>query len=158
MRAAHTRSPAHASTGPVSGPVRRRIAIRPPPPSTLRVTTLFLLAPLFLILEVVQLVLSERYLGIKQIARSADPRSLGLGEVTAFFWSTTILGYWLWMLMLLLTPLSRVYALSLIVISATGFSLRRGSRMKWTLVILTFEGALRIGCLIGLCALVWRRL
>jgi hypothetical protein len=56
------------------------------------VTTLILLAPLFLVFEVVQLVLSERYLGIKQIARNADPRSLGLGELTAFFWSTAILG------------------------------------------------------------------
>jgi hypothetical protein len=122
------------------------------------VTTLILLAPLFLIFEVVQLVLSERYLGIKQIARAADPRSLGLGEVTAFFWSTTLLGYWFWMVVLLLSTLGRAHAIGLILVSAVGFSLRRGNRMKWTLVILTFEGAVRVGFLISLCAMVWRRI
>ena len=121
-------------------------------------TTLILLAPLFLVFEVVQLVLSERYLGIKQIARNADPRSLGLGEVTAFFWSTAILGYWLWMIVLLATPLGRVHAIGLLAVSAVGFSLRRGSPMKWTLVILTLEGAVRVGFLLSLCGMVWRRL
>lgn len=121
-------------------------------------TTLILLAPLFLVFEVVQLVLSERYLGIKQIARHADPRSLGLGEVTAFFWSTAILGYWLWMIVLLVTPLGRVHAIGLLVVSGLGFSLRRGRPMKWTLVILTLEGAVRVGFLLSLCGMVWRRL
>lgn len=121
-------------------------------------TTLILLAPLFFVFEVVQLVLSERYLGIKQIARSADPRSLGLNELTAFFWSMTIFAYLLWMLVLLLTPLGRAHALGLLIVWGAGFSLRRGSQMKWTLVILTFEGAVRVGILLSLCAMVWRRL
>jgi hypothetical protein len=122
------------------------------------VTTLILLAPLFLVFEVAQLVLSERYLGIKQIARRADPRTLGLSEVTAFFWSTAIFTYWLWMVILLTTPLGRAHGLGLMIVSAIGFSLRRGNRMKWTLVILTFEGAVRVGFLISLVAMAWRRL
>ncbi len=115
-------------------------------------------APLFLIFEIWQLVLSERYLGIKQIARGADPRSLGLGEVTAFFWSTAIITYWTWMLLLLFVPGGRVHGLSLLAVSAIGFSLRRGCPLKWVLVILTFEGALRVGILIPVCALLWRRI
>jgi hypothetical protein len=121
-------------------------------------TTLLLLTPLFLIFEIAQLVFSERYLGIKQIARNADPRTLGLGEFTAFCWSMMIFGYWLWMLVLLFSPLSRVHALGLIVVSSAGFSIRRGTRMKWTLVVLTLEGAVRIGFLLTLCGLVWRAL
>lgn len=120
--------------------------------------TLILLAPLFLVFEVWQLVLSERYLGIKQIARGADPRNLGLGELTAFFWSVFLLGYWLWMLLLLAVPFGRVHGLSLLTISMVGFSLRRGSNLKWVLVILTFEGAIRVGLLFSLCAMAWRRL
>ena len=119
--------------------------------------TLYLLAPVFLVFEFWQLVLSERYLGIKQIARGSDPRTLGLGELTAFFWSATILGYGLWMLLLLVTPLGRLHALGLLAVSGIGFSLRRGSGLKWVLVILTFEGALRISILGSLCWLVWRR-
>lgn len=121
-------------------------------------TTLFLLAPFFLAFEVWQLVLSERYLGIKQIARGADPRALGLSEVTAFFWSMTIIGYWAWMILLLLMPFGRAYGLGLLLISMIGFSLRRGSGLKWMLVILTFEGAIRVGLLLSLCGMVWRRI
>ncbi len=119
---------------------------------------LLLFAPLFLIFEVWQLVLSERYLGIKQITRGADPRTLGLGEVTAFFWSIILIGYWLWMSLILLSPLGRAYGLGLLAVSVIGFSLRRGGAMKWMLVILTFEGAVRVGLLLSLCVMLWRRM
>lgn len=121
--------------------------------------TLLLFAPLFLAFEVWQLVLSERYLGIKQIARGADPRTLGMSEVTACFWSVSLVAYWIWMLLLLLlVPLGRVHGLALLVVTTGGFSLRRGSPLKWVLVILTFEGAIRVGLLLSLCATAWRRL
>jgi hypothetical protein len=120
--------------------------------------TLILFAPVFLGFEVWQLVLSERYLGIKQIARGADPRSLGLGELTAFVWSMALIAYWIWMLLLLVAPFGRVHGISLLAVSMLGFSLRRGSGLKWVLVILTFEGAIRVGLLFSLCAMAWRRL
>jgi hypothetical protein len=122
------------------------------------VLTLILFAPVFLAFEVWQLVLSERYLGIKQIARGADPRSLGLGEFTAFIWSIVLFAYWFWMLLLLVVPFGRVHGISLLAVSLLGFSLRRGSGLKWVLVILTFEGAIRVGLLFSLCAMAWRRL
>jgi hypothetical protein len=120
------------------------------------VILLILLAPVFFIFELVQLVLGERYLGIKQIARGADPRALGLGELTAFFWSMAIAAYWCWMLLLLVPPFSRSHGLGLLAISSLGYSMRRGAPLKWILVILTFEAAIRIGLLISLCALAWR--
>jgi hypothetical protein len=122
------------------------------------VLTLILFAPLFLVFEVWQLVLSERYLGIKQIARGSDPRHLGLGELTAFFWSMVLIGYWFWMLTLLVPSFTRVYGLSLLTITTLGFSLRRGAGLKWVLVVLTFEGAIRIGLLFALCGMAWRKL
>ena len=119
--------------------------------------TLFAAAPFFIVFEIWQLVLSERYLGMKQIARGADPRNLGLREFTAFFWSTLLIGYWLWMLMLLFVQFGRGYGGGLLLVWMLGFSLRRGVRFKWVLVILTFEGAVRIAILMSLCAMVWRR-
>lgn len=119
--------------------------------------TLLLFAPLFLVFEVWQLIVSERYLGIKQIARGADPRTLGLGEITAFFWTVALVGYWLWMVLLLFTPAGRVHGLGLMVITGIGYSLRRGAPLKWILVILTFEGAIRVGLLFSMCAMMWRR-
>lgn len=137
---------------------RTQIAFRRAKLLSPAVSPLVLLAPLFLLFEVWQLVLSERYLGIKQIARGADPRSLGLGEITAFFWSTALLAYWLWMLLLLTVRFGRAQALGLIAITAIGYMFRRGAPLKWVLVVLTFEGAIRVGLLISLCAMAWRRL
>lgn len=62
------------------------------------------------------------------------------------------------MLSLLILPYARMHGLGLLFVSAIGFSLRRGAGLKWILVFLTFEGALRIGVLISLCVMVWRRL
>jgi hypothetical protein len=121
-------------------------------------TALLVLAPLFLVFEVVQLVLSERYLGIKQIARGADPRGLGLGEVTAFFWSLTIMAYWIWMFALVTISFARVHAFALLGVAFLGFLIRRGCSLKWVLVILTFEGAARIGLLFSLTVAAWKRI
>ena len=120
-------------------------------------TLLLLAAPCFLAFEVWQLVISERYLGIKQIARNGDPRMLGLSELIAFCWSAALFAYGLWMVLLLFAPFSRVHALCLLAVSGTGYSLRRNSGIKWVLVILTFEGAVRVGLLVSLVALAWRR-
>lgn len=118
---------------------------------------LLLFAPLFLAFEIWQLVLCERYLGIKQIARGVDPRALGLSEVTAFCWSMAIVLYGLWMLALLTFRFGRIFGLSLLLLTVIGFSLRRGCPMKWVLVLLTFEGALRVAVLVSLCVTTWRR-
>ncbi len=120
-------------------------------------TPLLAAAPFFLVFEIWQLVLSERYLGMKQIVRGIDPRTLGLHEVTAFFWSVLLIGYWFWMLLLLFTAQGRSHGGGLLLVWMLGFSLRRGARFKWVLIILTFEGAIRIGLLLSLCLIVWRK-
>lgn len=120
--------------------------------------SLLLITPVFLIFEFWQLVISERYLGLKQIARNGDPRNLGLSEVTAFFWSSALVLYGLWTLALVFLPLARLHASGLFLVTALGYSLRRNTSLKWVLVILTFEGAVRIGLLISLLAMIWRRL
>lgn len=121
------------------------------------VPTVILLTPLFLLFELWQLVLGERYLGVKQIARGVDPRALGLGEATAFCWSAMLVLYWIWMMLLLVPPFCRVHGAGLLLVSMLGFSLRRGCPLKRVLVILTFEGAIRIGLLISLGGMAWRR-
>lgn len=113
------------------------------------------LAPLFLLFEVWQLVISERYLGIKQIARAADPRTLGLGEVTAFCWSLSLFTYWGWIFLILFTHAGRVHGIGLAAVSLIGFVSRRGAPLKWVLVILTLEGAIRVGLLFSLCGMLW---
>jgi len=122
------------------------------------VSALLLLAPLFMLFELWQLVISERYLGIKQIERNGDPRKLGMSEFTALFWSAALFVYWLWMLTLLVQPFGRGHGVLLLILSAVGYGLRRNCSLKLVLVILTFEGALRIGLLLSLFVYAWRRL
>ena len=121
-------------------------------------TLLFAFAPVFFAFELCQLVIAERYLGLKHIARGIDPRELGLGELTAACWSLALLTYWAWMALMLFQPLGRFQFLMLLGVSGLGFTMRRGCGLKWVLVILTFEGSIRIGMLLSLCALAWRRL
>jgi hypothetical protein len=122
------------------------------------ISPLLFLTPLFMAFEVWQLVISERYLGIKQIERGTDPRELGIGEGTAAFWSLTLLAYWAWIILLLFQTYGQVQAVCLGCVSLAGFSVRRNCGLKWVLVTLTFEGAVRLGMLLSLCALIWRKL
>jgi hypothetical protein len=121
-------------------------------------TLLFCFTPLFFAFELWQLVVLERYVGIKQIERGTDPRELGLGEFTAAAWTLTLFAYWAWMVLMLFQPWGRLQVLLMIAVSAGGALIRRGCGLKWLLVALTFEGAIRIGMLLSLGAIAWRRL
>lgn len=115
---------------------------------------LLYLVPVLILFEVWQLYMGERYLGVKQIGADADPRALGLREFTAFAWSAGIVLSWVWCVLVLFQPLGRMQAFAMILISTLGYTLRRGCRLKWVLVIMTFEGALRVGMLISLIGMV----
>ncbi|MBL9199690.1 MAG: hypothetical protein JNL39_04245 [Opitutaceae bacterium] len=119
---------------------------------------LALLTPLFLCFEIWQLVICERHLGLRQIARGGDPRQGGLGELTAFAWSMMLIGYWVWMLALLFVPAARIAGAGLLAVSVLGYSVRRGAPLRWILIILMFEGAIRLGLLFALATAAWREL
>ena len=117
-----------------------------------------LLAPLFLAFEIWQLVVSERYMGIKQIKVNADPRELPMADWMAATWAGGLIAYLVWMTTLLLHPLGRAQGIVLLVVTALGYSLRTVCGLKWVLVVLTFEGSIRVGMLISLMGLTWRAL
>jgi hypothetical protein len=117
-----------------------------------------LLAPLFLAFEVWQLVLSERYMGVKQIRAGVDPRELPMREGLAAFWSIGLIAYSLWMVTLLLHPVGRAQGFVLLLVTAVGYSVRTTCGLKWVLVVLTFEGSIRIGMLVSLFGSSVRRL
>jgi hypothetical protein len=122
-------------------------------------TSLFLLPCCvgFAALEIWQLVQAERLLG-RRAAPAASATSPGPDEARARRWSLALLAYWLWMVGLLFLPPARLHALGLLLVTMLGFSLRRGAERLWTLRLLTFEGAIRIGLLLSLAVLAWRRL
>lgn len=116
------------------------------------------LTPVWLVFEIVQLVVCERFLGVKQIEAGTDPRTIGPRETPALLWSLAIVANWFWLICMLFQPLGRGQIAAMMVITLIGYSIRRSCGLKWVLVVLTFEGALRIGMLLSLSALLWRRL
>jgi hypothetical protein len=130
------------------------------PPTDAPIPLLLWLAPLFALFEVWELVLAERYLGLKQFARAADPRELGPGEAVAFLSVMGIIFNWLFMLGLVASRFSRIEAAAMLAVSVLGLSVRRqlGGRwwrrfgVRWCLMVLTVEGAIRL----GLLGLLWR--
>jgi hypothetical protein len=121
------------------------------------VSILPLFAPFFLLFEAWQLAMAERYVGIKQIARGADPREMGPGEAVAFLWTAGLILYAAWVLALLANPMCRAYALALAAATLAGYSIRRNCGLKWVLVVLTIEGSARIGFLFALSVIAWHR-
>lgn len=115
-------------------------------------------APAWIGFEVLQLIVSERYLGVKQIQAGRDPRLAGPTEVIAFVWSALIACYWIWMFGMLYVRVGLPQILALLTISAIGYTVRRSCGLKWVLVVLTFEGAIRIGMLVSLCTLLWHEI
>ena len=116
-----------------------------------------LLAPLFLLFELGQLFVGERYLGIKQIRVNADPGELPMPRWLPPLWAGGLLVYGGWMAMLLLHPMSRVQGAVLLATTFVGYLLRSTTSLKWTLVILTFEGSIRIGMLLYLLRMLWHQ-
>jgi hypothetical protein len=119
------------------------------------VSSFSLLAPIFLIFEIWQLVMSERYVGIKQIARGTDPREMGPDEVISCLWSSCIILYGLWMVVLLVSPGMRIYGICLAATTGVAYAVRRNCSLKLILVTLTFEGAVRVGILSFLSVAAW---
>jgi len=119
---------------------------------------LVFLTPVWFVFEIVQLIVSERFLGVKQIEAKADPRQLGPREPLAFVWSAGILLFWLWLVAMLFQSIGRAEVATMIVVTLVGFFVRRSCGLKWVLVMLTVEGSIRIGMLLDLSALVWRRI
>lgn len=76
----------------------------------------------------------------------------------ASMWAGGLIAYGLWMVILLFHPLGRAQGAVLLIITLLGYGLRSTTSLKWTLVILTFEGSIRIGMLISLAGMTWRAL
>ncbi len=116
------------------------------------------LAPAFVVFEIAQLVYAERFLGVKQIQSGGDPRELGPPEPVALLWVVMICAQNAWLLWLLSEGPTRIHAACLLLVSLCGFALRGGCALRWVLVILTVEGALRLGLMVSMFGAAWRAL
>ena len=137
------------------------------PPANATIPLLLWFAPAFAFYELWQIVLAERYMGLKQFARDSapHPRELGPGEAVAFIGVLGIVFNWFYMLGLVASRFSRLAALLMLAVSLTGLMARRqfGGRwwrrvgVRWALVVMTLETAIRLGLLGFLWREAWHR-
>ncbi len=116
------------------------------------------IAPLFIAFEIIQLVAAEKLLGIRQIEAGIDPRRSGPGELASALWTGAMLAEGAWLLWLLGHETLRVHALCVLLVTLLGFTLRSNCTLRWVLVILTIEGALRMGLMVSMLGSAWRAL
>ncbi len=116
------------------------------------------LAPVFVVYEIAQLVYAERLLGVKRLQAGVDPRGLGPPEPVALLWVVLICAQNAWLLWLLGEGPTRLHAACLLLVSLCGFALRGSCALRWVLVVLTIEGALRLGLMVSLFGAAWRSL
>ena len=116
------------------------------------------LAPLFIAFEVGQLVAAEKLLGVKQIVAGSDPRKQGPSEPIAALWVILLFAEVAWLLLLLAPYPTRIHAACILLVSLLGFALRSNCTLRWVLVILTIEGALRMGLMVSMLGYAWRAL
>lgn len=114
--------------------------------------TLIYLSPIFIIFEMLQLVVAERYIGIKQIKTGKHPLESGTQgpEWLAALWIIGLFAYWVYILALVFNPLTSMQGIIMAFISLVGVALRRTMGIRWALVIMTIEGAVRMGLLANL--------
>ena len=110
-----------------------------------------LLALVFIAFELAQLVLAHRYIGPEQIRRNAHPLDAAapLPFIVSFAWVVFLGADYIYQVSMAMQryPLIQICALLMLVASVGGFLLRRACGVKWGMVVMTFEAAVRVGCL-----------
>ncbi len=110
------------------------------------------IAPLLMAFELCQLLLAERYIGVKQASARRHP--LSSGSAVLPFWATALwllgmAGSLIYMVLLLGDSRTAFQGLLMLGITAVGFSIRRSVGLKWGLVVLTVERAAVIGLMVS---------
>lgn len=108
------------------------------------------LAFFFLLFEIVQIVVLERYIGIRSIRGELDPREMPFPAWAGVLWLVLTKVYLLWTIVLLFEPPLRLAATLILAATGLGLILRRLGGMPWALVVFTFETAVRFGMLLAI--------
>lgn len=116
------------------------------------------LAPFFLLFEALQLGAAEKKPGKEQIEAGVIPRDQTPIEAVAVLWAIGIIAEGIWALTLLTNEVTRAHAGCVLLVTLFSFSTRYSCRLKWVLVVLTIEGACRMGLMVSMLGSAWRAL
>jgi len=118
---------------------------------------LIYLAPLVMLIDIAQLLVAERYIGVKQIRSGVHPlESAKQPPVWAIIiWLTGLVILWFYMALLIFDPRGTLQGGLMFLVSLAGFGLRRVAGLKWALVLMTIETAVRLGLMANLMMVVF---
>lgn len=118
---------------------------------------LIYLAPLIMLIDITQLLVAERFIGVKQIRSGEHPLERDRRPPTwaILLWLSGLGVLWLYMLLLVFDPHGGLQGGLMLLVSLAGFALRRVAGLKWALVLMTIETAVRLGLLANLMMVVF---
>lgn len=118
---------------------------------------LIYLAPLIMLIDIAQLLAAERFIGVKAIRAGVHPldseRRLSSG--VTMLWLIGLAVLWLYMALLVIDPRGGLQGALMLMVSVGGFALRRVAGLKWALVLMTIETAIRLGLLANMLMVVF---
>lgn len=117
---------------------------------------LFVLRLAFVVMpaELLHLVVAERRIGVRQLRAQTDPREERPPPArVGWLWLALIALTQAYPLILLTEGETRLFGLVMLLLGVIGFDLRRRGGLRWALVVLTLEGALRMGVMIQMFVL-----
>ncbi|MGE9296087.1 MAG: hypothetical protein ACQKBV_07370 [Puniceicoccales bacterium] len=118
---------------------------------------LILIAPLFMVFDIAQLLVAERYIGIKQIRTGLHPLEMDKRppDWVVGIWVIGLAALWLYMIALVFDPRAGLHGGIMLAVSLASFALRRVMGLKAALVLMTIETAIRLGMLANLMMVVF---
>lgn len=111
-------------------------------------------APIVILAELTQLVIAERHIGVKVLKSGIDPRAAAPPPAAlGWLWFACAAACIAYPGLLVFFGYSRLQALVMMLVTVVSFEMRRRFGLKWALVALTIEGAVRIGMIAQMLAL-----
>ncbi|MEO0794200.1 MAG: hypothetical protein AAFX93_03505 [Verrucomicrobiota bacterium] len=113
---------------------------------------LIFIAPIIMLFDITQLLVTERYIGVKQIRKGLHPLDQDRKPANSliFIWLMSLTVIWFYMIAMAFDPRGGLQGGIMLLVSIAGFGFRRISGIKWALVIMTIETAIRLGLLANL--------
>lgn len=110
-----------------------------------------------MLIDIAQLLVAERFIGMKQIRSGEHPLDTARRPPTwaILLWLAAIGLLWLYIVLLAFDPRGGLQGGLMLLVSFAGFALRRVAGLKWALVLMTIETAVRLGLLANLVMVVF---
>ncbi|WP_309387556.1 hypothetical protein [Cerasicoccus frondis] len=110
-----------------------------------------------MLIDIAQLLLTERFIGVKQIRKNTHP--LDSDRVppswVILLWMFGLAIMWIYMALLVIDPRGGLQGALMLMVSVGGFILRRVAGLKWALVLMTIETAIRLGLLANMLMVIF---